>query len=1025
MIDLAAALRLLRENLRDGTNVAWLESGDVLRIGVDTDFYLAVQIQESALGSLTEIEKMGLYPVRVPSWAEEEEEPTVSRPADGGYWTEVTARAAVDSTTPTLILERWAHGRCGHRWYLVEDGGLPLGAGSVRRQSLVTAFFGAEIRWAARSGLAGTYQTGVSYKPSGVVGGVSYSAAGALPGGSYSLTYDTNTLRPVAMIGNGYSTTTSYSLTGKPLVHELGDNSDGTRTVITNEYERGTRRLANTRVDRLPIPGVDKYLTYRYDQIGNILSAADVSRSGTDNQCYTYDHLRRLTEAWTEPDTACATTPVGQTIAGPAPYWNSYTYDKTGNRLTETRHDTAGDSSKDLKSTYDYPDAGQPRPHALDSVTTTGPTVTSQDSYTYDETGNTTTRTVSGDTQSLLWDVEGHLAKVTEAGEGGDKVTDYLYDADGNRLIARTPTETTLYLGHTEITVAKGTTTPKATRYIDIGEGNQAVQDNNGAVSFTIADHQGTGQLAVTSNSQTLTQRRTQPFGSPRGTQPTTWPGTKNFVGGTNDTSTGLTHLGAREYDSSTGRFLSVDPLLDTANPQQMNGYSYAENSPITQSDPSGLMACASPAECGGGLQYGNSPAAQSGKPLNDPSWGCPGCDGDSYDDGWWESSGWSAAPISPSIKPGTVMVFPNIHVPADWKYADDYKTKLNEAITRNDLRPGQTSSWITNPEFEDQPEKAAEDIQRLSFIICGKVDGCPKSISSAKAFVLAGVSAQIAAGGGEGSVGRWSAGATKGQCNSFTPGTKVLLEDGTTKPIEDLKVGDKVLATDPETGKTTPKKVTAEIKGKGLKNLVKIALRISNKRGSSTTTVTATDGHPFWVPELHEWIDATDLRAGQHLQTSTGGARVQITALERQTRPATVYNLTIADLHTYYVLAGATPVLVHNCGGSLYEAGGKHGASARGSSRGTNSAEPQNGQAALDNSVPVKGTSPRRVGVDVENGEIVVLDRTVQRPCKCGGGGTNDIYHGHVRGWGDLHIDMQNSLRRAGLVDRRGRVIG
>jgi hypothetical protein len=29
--------------------------------------------------------------------------------------------------------------------------------------------------------------------------------------------------------------------------------------------------------------------------------------------------------------------------------------------------------------------------------------------------------------------------------------------------------------------------------------------------------------------------------------------------------------------------------------------------------------------------------------------------------------------------------------------------------------------------------------------------------------------------------------------------------------------------------------------------------------------------------------------------------------------------DLTVADLHTYYVVAGTTPVLVHNCGGGLW----------------------------------------------------------------------------------------------------------
>ncbi|WP_405986834.1 polymorphic toxin-type HINT domain-containing protein [Streptomyces sp. NBC_00872] len=155
-------------------------------------------------------------------------------------------------------------------------------------------------------------------------------------------------------------------------------------------------------------------------------------------------------------------------------------------------------------------------------------------------------------------------------------------------------------------------------------------------------------------------------------------------------------------------------------------------------------------------------------------------------------------------------------------------------------------------------------------------------------------------------------AGAVDDGCNSFTAETKVLMADGTTKAIKDIDIGDKVVATDPESGKTRTETVTAEIKGKGTKNLVQVTLDTDGKQGDRTASVTATDGHPFWVPELDEWIDATDLHPGQWLRTSAG-TYVQITAITRWTQQSTVHNLTVADIHTYYVLAGTTPVLVHN----------------------------------------------------------------------------------------------------------------
>ncbi|GGP01226.1 Hint domain-containing protein [Wenjunlia tyrosinilytica] len=149
---------------------------------------------------------------------------------------------------------------------------------------------------------------------------------------------------------------------------------------------------------------------------------------------------------------------------------------------------------------------------------------------------------------------------------------------------------------------------------------------------------------------------------------------------------------------------------------------------------------------------------------------------------------------------------------------------------------------------------------------------------------------------------------------NSFLPKTPVLMADGTTKAIKDVKTGDEVLATDAKSGKTLGKEVTAEIIGKGKKHLVKVTLADGRPKRAAPASLTATYNHPFWVPSLERWVNATHPRAGQWLRTSAG-TLVQIKAVKRWTATATVNNLTVADLHTYYVLAGATPVLVHNCG--------------------------------------------------------------------------------------------------------------
>jgi len=149
---------------------------------------------------------------------------------------------------------------------------------------------------------------------------------------------------------------------------------------------------------------------------------------------------------------------------------------------------------------------------------------------------------------------------------------------------------------------------------------------------------------------------------------------------------------------------------------------------------------------------------------------------------------------------------------------------------------------------------------------------------------------------------------------NSFVPGTRVLMADGSTRAIEDIRVGDQVAATDPASGVTGARPVTTLITGDGVKDLVGVTIDVDGSRGDAVDVVTATDEHPFWVPSLREWVNAGDLKPGMWLRTSAG-THVQITALKKWTTTQRVHNLTVDDLHTYHVVAGDQAILVHNAG--------------------------------------------------------------------------------------------------------------
>ncbi|MFG2474717.1 polymorphic toxin-type HINT domain-containing protein [Streptomyces fagopyri] len=144
---------------------------------------------------------------------------------------------------------------------------------------------------------------------------------------------------------------------------------------------------------------------------------------------------------------------------------------------------------------------------------------------------------------------------------------------------------------------------------------------------------------------------------------------------------------------------------------------------------------------------------------------------------------------------------------------------------------------------------------------------------------------------------------------NSFPGGTRVLMADGTRRPILEVRVGDLVLATDPASGRARPEPVTNTFRHR-TDHLVDVSL-------AGGGTLTSTSGHRVYVAG-HGWVHVSDLRVGDGLRTSDGALQ-SVTALHDRPglAPRPVYDLTVDGLHTFYVRprgGHSRDVLVHNC---------------------------------------------------------------------------------------------------------------
>jgi len=172
---------------------------------------------------------------------------------------------------------------------------------------------------------------------------------------------------------------------------------------------------------------------------------------------------------------------------------------------------------------------------------------------------------------------------------------------------------------------------------------------------------------------------------------------------------------------------------------------------------------------------------------------------------------------------------------------------------------------------------------------------------------------------------------------HSFDPSTKVLMSDGTTKAIGDIKLGERVVATDPDTDQTSSQPVTA-LHSNLDTDLVDVNVRPAPSAESQesgegkgdrttrgpTTTLHTTAHHPFWDATQKRWVEANDLKPGHSTLRGHGGQIEEVVDVTAVAAIRSMRDLTVATVHTYYVVAGATVVLVHNCGDGAEERLGK-----------------------------------------------------------------------------------------------------
>ncbi len=215
------------------------------------------------------------------------------------------------------------------------------------------------------------------------------------------------------------------------------------------------------------------------------------------------------------------------------------------------------------------------------------------------------------------------------------------------------------------------------------------------------------------------------------------------------------------------------------------------------------------------------------------------------------------------------------------------------------------------------------------------------------------------------------------GKC--FTGDTLILTKTGL-RPIRQIRIGDDIYSGNDVTKETGFKKVEEVFKTE--------AHTIYHIRMDGEAELKTTAYHPIFVID-EGWVNAINLKEDMLVETVEGSARITNIEKIRHEEPIEVFNFHVEDWESYFV--SEKSVYVHNSKGEhenehpngIYEDIKYHNRSKKGartnkgknkrSGKGNKSEPPQDGQKALDNSIPAPGQSERR-RLAREGDKVVVL---------------------------------------------------